>query len=197
LFKILLIGDSGVGKTSVILRYTKGIFREEFLNSIGVDFRSKDLNYDGRKIKLQIWDTAGEERYRTITASYYRGAHAIAIVFDLTKMETFEHVKRWIEDINKYAKENVLKFIIGNKSDLVQKRQVNYIDVRNFANKMNITYFEVSAKNAENINEFFEGATKIFLSKYICEDEEKRKIILNKNKPKNKNSSSKKKDDKC
>ena len=193
MFKILLIGDSGVGKTSVILRYTKGIFREEFLNSIGVDFRSKDLNYDGRKIKLQIWDTAGEERYRTITASYYRGAHAIAIVFDLTKMETFEHVKRWIEDINKYAKENVLKFIIGNKSDLVQKRQVNYIDVRNFASKMNITYFEVSAKNAENINEFFEGATKIFLSKYICEDEEKRKIILNKNKPKNKNSSSKKK----
>ena len=167
------------------------------MNSIGVDFRSKDLNYDGRKIKLQIWDTAGQERYRTITASYYRGAHAIAIVFDLTKNETFEHVKRWIEDINKYAKENVLKFIIGNKSDLVQKRQVNYIDVRNFANKMNITYFEVSAKNAENINEFFEGATKIFLSKYICEDEEKRKIILNKNKPKNKNSSSKKKDDKC
>ena len=167
------------------------------MNSIGVDFRSKDLNYDGRKIKLQIWDTAGEERYRTITASYYRGAHAIAIVFDLTKMETFEHVKRWIEDINKYAKENVLKFIIGNKSDLVQKRQVNYIDVRNFASKMNITYFEVSAKNAENINEFFEGTTKIFLSKYICKKKKKRKIILNKNKPKNKNSSSKKKDDKC
>ena len=180
------------------MRYTKGIFKEEFLNSIGVDFRSKDLNYDGRKIKLQIWDTAGQERYRTITASYYRGAHAIAIVFDLTKMETFEHVKRWIEDINKYAKENVLKFIIGNKSDLVQKRQVSYTDARNFASKMNITYFEVSAKNAENINEFFEGATKIFLSKYISEDEEKRKIILSKNNPKsNKNSSKKKKDDKC
>ena len=197
LFKILLIGDSGVGKTSLILRYTKGIFREEFLNSIGVDFRSKDLIYDGKKIKLQIWDTAGEERYRTITASYYRGAHAIAIVFDLTEIETFEHVKRWIEDINKYAKENVLKFLIGNKSDLVLKRQISYSDARSFASKMNTTYFEVSAKNDENIKEFFEGATKIILSKFISDDEEKRKIILNKSRLKNKNNSTKKKQDKC
>ena len=167
------------------------------MNSIGVDFKSKDLIYDGKKIKLQIWDTAGEERFRTITSSYYRGAHAIAIVFDLTKIETFEHVKKWITEINKFAKENVLKFLIGNKSDLVQKRQVNYIDVRNFASKMNITYFEVSAKNDQNINEFFEGATKIFLSKYISEDEEERKIILRKNKGKTKNISKNKKDDKC
>ena len=110
------------------------------MNSIGVDFRSKDLTYDGKKIKLQIWDTAGEERYRTITSSYYRGAHAIAIVFDLTKLETFEHVKRWIEDINKYAKENVLKFLLGNKSDLIEKRQINYADGRLFASKYNILY---------------------------------------------------------
>ena len=197
LFKILLIGDSGVGKTSVILRYTKGTFKEEFMNSIGVDFKSKDLIYDGKKIKLQIWDTAGEERFRTITSSYYRGAHAIAIVFDLTKIETFEHVKKWIADINKFAKENVLKFLIGNKSDLEGKRQITYSDARNYANKMNITYFEVSAKNDQNINEFFEGATKIFLSKYICEDEDKRNIILGKNKDKIKKNSTNKKDDKC
>jgi Ras-related protein Rab-1A len=167
------------------------------LNSIGVDFRSKDINYDDKKIKLQIWDTAGEERYRTITASYYRGANAIAIVFDLTKIETFEHVKRWIEDINKYAKENVLKFLIGNKSDLIQKRQINYMDARNFACKMNITYFETSAKNNENINEFFEGATKIFISKYICKDENVKKIILTKNNSKNKKIGKKKKDENC
>ena len=179
------------------MRFTKGIFKEEFLNSIGVDFTTKELNYDGKKIKLQIWDTAGEERYRTITASYYRGAHAIGIVFDLTKMETFEHVKRWLEDINKYAKENVFKFLIGNKSDLVQKRQVSYSDARNFASKMNTIYFEVSAKNNENINEFFEGATKIYLSKYICEDEEKRKVILQKNNVKGKKNTKKKKDDNC
>ena len=188
-----------MGKTSVILRFTKGIFKDEFLNSIGVDFRSKDINYDGKKIKLQIWDTAGEERYRTITSSYYRGAHAIAIVFDLTKLETFEHVKRWIEDINKYAKENVLKFLIGNKSDLVEKRQVNFADIRAFASRMNTTYFEVSAKSNENINEFFEGATKIFISKYICNDEAQKNIILNKNlaKNKNKNPTKKRKDDNC
>ena len=170
------------------------------MNSIGVDFRSKDITYDGRKIKLQIWDTAGEERYRTITASYYRGAHAIAIVFDLTKIETFEHVKKWLEDINKYAKENVLKFLIGNKSDLVQKRQVNFSDIRSFASRMNTTYFEVSAKNNENIDEFFEGATKIFISKYICIDEDKKNIILDKNRTKNKNNKNtqkKKKDDNC
>ena len=199
LFKILLIGDSGVGKTSVILRFTKGIFKDDYLNSIGVDFRSKDINYDGKIIKLQIWDTAGQERYRTITSSYYRGAHAIAIVFDLTKLETFEHVKRWIEDINKYAKENVLKFLIGNKSDLVQKRQVNFSDIRTFSSRMNTTYFEVSAKNNEGVNEFFEGATKIFISKYICNDEDKKNIILDKNKAnnKNKNSTKKKKEDNC
>ena len=167
------------------------------MNSIGVDFRSKDLTYDGKKIKLQIWDTAGEERYRTITSSYYRGAHAIGIVFDLTKIETLEHVKRWLEDINKYAKENVLKFLIGNKSDLKEKRQITYFDARNYANKMNSIYFEVSAKSSQNINEFFEGATKIFLSKYISEDEEERKIILRKNKGKTKNISKNKKDDKC
>ena len=148
---------------------------------------------------MQIWDTAGEERYRTITSSYYRGAHAIAIVFDLTKLETFEHVKRWIEDINKYAKENVLKFLIGNKSDLEQKRQINFSDIRTFSSMMNTTYFEVSAKNNEGVNEFFEGATKIFISKYICNDEDKKKIILDKNKAKskNKNSSKKNKEDNC
>ena len=121
------------------------------LNSIGVDFKSKDLMYDGKKIKLQIWDTAGQERFRTITTSYYRGAHAIGIVFDLTKIESFEHVKRWVEDINKYAKENVLKFLLGNKSDLIEKRQINYADGRLFASKYNMTYFEISAKNNENI----------------------------------------------
>ena len=156
------------------------------MNSIGVDFKSKDLIYDGKKIKLQIWDTAGEERYRTITSSYYRGAHAIGIVFDLTKIETFEHVKRWLEDINKYAKENVLKFLIGNKSDLKEKRQITYFDARNYANKMNSIYFEVSAKSSQNINEFFEGATKVKIlvkmkkkeKLYFVKIKEKKKIFL-------------------
>ena len=151
--------------------------------------------YDGKKIKLQIWDTAGQERFRTITTSYYRGAHAIGIVFDLTKIESFEHVKRWVEDINKYAKENVLKFLLGNKSDLIEKRQINYADGRLLASKYNMTYFEISAKNNENINEFFEGAAKIYISKNSGNNEEMRKIVLRKNDPKNEKELKKKKKD--
>ncbi len=201
LFKILLIGDSGVGKTSVILRYTKNTFQEQFFNSIGVDFKSKDLNIDGRKVKLQIWDTAGQERFRTITTSYYRGAHAIVIVFDLTKRQTYEHIQKWMNDINRFAKENVLKFIIGNKSDLTNEKQVNYEEVRSLASQMKATYFNVSAKKNENINEFFEAATKIFLIKYNFYEEENNIIKLNKkeikNEVKNKNKKGNKKDDKC
>ena len=198
MFKILLIGDSGVGKTSVILRYTKNIFHEEFLNSIGVDFKSKDLLLDGRKIKLQIWDTAGQERFRTITNSYYRGAHAIVIVFDLTKRESYEHVQKWISDINRYANENVLKFLIGNKADLTNEKQVSYQEARALASQMKATYFNVSAKKNENINEFFEAASKIFLSKFNFYEEDNKKIVINKKG--NKRSSSKKlkkKEEKC
>ena len=197
LFKILLIGDSGVGKTSVILRYTKNVFHEEFLNSIGVDFKSKDLNIDGRKVKLQIWDTAGQERFRTITTSYYRGAHAIVIVFDLTKRQTYEHVQKWMNDINRFAKENVLKLIIGNKSDLTNEIQVSYEEVRALASQMKATYFSVSAKKNENINEFFEAATKIFLIKNNFYIEENNKAIkLNKNEYKNKDKNKYKKENK-
>ena len=192
-----MIGDSGVGKTSVILRYTKNIFHEEFLNSIGVDFKSKDLLLDGRKIKLQIWDTAGQERFRTITNSYYRGAHAIVIVFDLTKRESYEHVQKWMSDINRYAKENVLKFLIGNKADLIKEKKVSYEEARALASQMRATYFNVSAKRNENINEFFEAASKIFLSKFNFLEEDNKKIVLNKKENKKSSKNVKKKDDKC
>jgi len=197
LFKILLIGDSGVGKTSVILRFTKNIFKDEFLNSIGVDFKSKDLNIDGKKIKLQIWDTAGQERFRTITSSYYRGAHAIAVVFDVTNRQSYEHVQRWMSDINKYAKENVLKFLIGNKSDLVNDIKVLYEEARALASQMNTTYFSLSAKKNENINEFFETATRLFLIKYNFFEKENKNVTLNKKDIKDNKKKKKKKDDNC
>ena len=115
---------------------------------------------------MQLWDTAGHERFRTITTSYYRGAHGIATVFDLTDRQTFEHVEKWMEEINKYAKENVMRFLIGNKSDLVDKRQVTYEEVRALANKLNIYYVETSAKNNVNITDFFRIATQNYLNKY-------------------------------
>jgi len=200
LFKILLIGDSGVGKTSLIMRFTKNIFNEDFLNSIGVDFKSKDLNVEGKKIKLQIWDTAGQERFRTITSSYYRTAHAIAIVFDITRRQSYEHVKRWVEDINKYAKENTIKFLIGNKTDLANEKQVSYEEARALASQMNMTYFHLSAKRNENINEFFEAAARIFLIKYnLYEEENYQNVRLNSQQVRyrNNNRRGKKKNENC
>ncbi len=116
------------------------------VSSIGVDFKTKDILVNDKKVKLQLWDTAGHERFRTITTSYYRGAHGIVTVFDLTDRETFEHVEKWLGEINKFAKENVMRFLIGNKSDLVDKRQVSYEEARILANKLNIYYVETSAK---------------------------------------------------
>ena len=110
------------------------------ISSIGVDFKSKDIMVNGQKVKLQIWDTAGHERFRTITTSYYRGAHGIVTVFDLTERESFEHIEKWLDEINKYAKENVMRFLIGNKSDLVDKRKVSYEEARALANRLNIYY---------------------------------------------------------
>ena len=136
------------------------------VSSIGVDFKSKDIIVNDQKVKLQIWDTAGHERFRTITTSYYRGAHGIVTVFDLTERETFEHVEKWLDEINKYAKENVMRFLIGNKSDLVDKRKVTYEEGRALANKLKIYYVETSAKNNINVSEFFQIATKEYLNKY-------------------------------
>ena len=166
IFKILLLGDAGVGKSSIILRYKKNEFNASMVSSIGVDFKTKDIIVNDKKVKLQLWDTAGHERFRTITTSYYRGAHGIATVFDLSERESFEHVEKWLEEINKYAKENVMRFLIGNKSDLVDKRQVTYEEVRALANRLNIYYVETSAKNNINISDFFQIATKNYLSKY-------------------------------
>ena len=192
-----MIGDSGVGKTSVILRFTQNIFKEEFLNSIGVDFKSKDLSIDGKKIKLQIWDTAGQERFRTITSSYYRNAHAIVVVFDLTNRQSYEHVQRWMNDINKFAKDNVLKFLIGNKADLINERQVHYEEARALASQMNTTYFSLSAKKNENINEFFEAAARLFLMKYNFYDKENNNVTLSRRGIRDSRKRNKKKDENC
>ena len=187
----MLLGDAGVGKSSIILRYTKNEFNASMISSIGVDFKSKDIMVNGQKVKLQIWDTAGHERFRTITTSYYRGAHGIVTVFDLTERASFEHIEKWLDEINKYAKENVLRFLIGNKSDLVDKRKVSYEEARALANRLNIYYVETSAKNNINISDFFQIATKDYLNKYDFKKEKElagvslnSKKIINENKNK-------------
>jgi Ras-related protein Rab-1A len=115
----------------------------------------RTIQLDGKTIKLQIWDTAGQERFRTITSSYYRGAHGIIVVYDTTDSETFEHVKTWLHEIDRYASENVNKLLVGNKSDLTTKRQVDTDAAKEFAGQVNIPFLETSAKNATNVEDAF------------------------------------------
>ena len=155
LFKLLLIGDSGVGKSCLLLRFADDTYTESYISTIGVDFKIRTLNLDGKTIKLQIWDTAGQERFRTITSSYYRGAHGIIIVYDVTDTESFNNVKTWLQEIDKYASENVNKLLVGNKSDLVVKKTVDSTMAKEFADSLGIPFLETSAKNSTNVEEAF------------------------------------------
>merc|ERR1739848_471326 len=154
-FKLVLIGDSGVGKSCLLLRFADDTYTESHISTIGVDFKIRTIQLEGKTIKLQIWDTAGQERFRTITSSYYRGAHGIIVVYDTTDSETFEHVKTWLHEIDRYASENVNKLLVGNKSDLTTKRQVDSEAAKEFATQVSIPFLETSAKNATNVEDAF------------------------------------------
>jgi Ras-related protein Rab-1A len=155
LFKLLLIGDSGVGKSCLLLRFADDTYTDSYISTIGVDFKIRTVDLDTKTIKLQIWDTAGQERFRTITSSYYRGAHGIIIVYDITDKESFENVRQWLFEIDRYASENVCKLLVGNKSDLANKRQVEFETAKGFADELNIPFLETSAKNATNVEQAF------------------------------------------
>lgn len=156
LFKLLLIGDSGVGKSSLLHRFADDDYKDDYISTIGVDFKIKTLEGpDGKQMKLQIWDTAGQERFRTITSSYYRGAHGIIIVYDITDSESFANVKQWLHEINRYASENVNKLLVGNKSDLTSDRQVSTEQGKELAESLKLDFVETSAKSNNNVTEVF------------------------------------------
>jgi Ras-related protein Rab-1A len=156
LFKLLLIGDSGVGKSCLLLRFADDTYTESYISTIGVDFKIRTIELDGKTVKLQIWDTAGQERFRTITSSYYRGAHGIIIVYDVTDRQSFQNVEHWLKEIDKYATGNVNKLLVGNKSDLQSKKVVTYDEAKEFADKHGIKFLETSAKNSHNVEQAFQ-----------------------------------------
>ena len=164
----MLLGDSGVGKSCIIIRYIENNFSHNLMNSIGVDFKLKNIEIDSKKIKLQIWDTAGQERFKTITTSYYKGAHAILVVFDITDRDSFDHVRNWMADIDKFGKEGVLRILVGNKCDLAHNRQVTMEEAKEIANKYGIKYIETSAKDTINIDDLFISTAKDLLNKQIA-----------------------------
>ena len=155
IFKIIIIGDSGVGKSCVLMRFVDDVYTDHYTTTIGVDFKIKTIHHNDQVIKLQIWDTAGQERFRTITSSYYRGDNAIIMMYDVTVPDSFANIKHWQNDVNRYTLENVTKLLVGNKSDLEKKQVVDYLSGVALANELNVPFIETSAKNSMNIDRAF------------------------------------------
>ncbi len=157
-FKILLVGDSGVGKSSLLLRFATGDFEEDQQATIGVDFKSRIVDVGGKRVKLTVWDTAGQERFRTLTSSYYRGAHGIVYVFDVTRRETFESLGEiWMHEVSMYSTiEDSIKMVVANKTDLGSQREVGTQECVEFAKKHGCLYVETSAKGNVAVEQAFE-----------------------------------------
>nr|QZX57794.1 ras-related protein Rab43 [Locusta migratoria] len=157
LFKIVLIGDCGTGKTCVVQRFKSGTFIERHGSTIGVDFSMKTVIVDGKKVKLQIWDTAGQERFRTITQSYYRSANGVIIVYDITKRSSFLSLQRWIEEVRRYTASNVMLVLVGNKCDMESLREVEFAEAEAMCEYIPEILFvlEASAKDNTNIDDAF------------------------------------------
>mmetsp|Transcript_73247 Transcript_73247/g.116757 ORF Transcript_73247/g.116757 Transcript_73247/m.116757 type:complete len:202 (+) Transcript_73247:47-652(+) len=155
LFKLVLIGDASVGKTSLLLRFADDSFEDNYISTVGVDFRFRTVTVDNELVKLQIWDTAGQERFRTITSAYYRGANGVILVYDITNNETFQHVQDWLDEVHKAAGETVTKLVVGNKADLESQRQVNEQQAHQYAQSVNASFIETSAKTAANVDKSF------------------------------------------
>ncbi|KAF7684770.1 GTP-binding protein YPT1 [Astathelohania contejeani] len=169
LFKLILIGNSGVGKTCLINRYTDNTYDTNYISTIGVDFKIKTVKIDSEISKLLIWDTAGQERFRTITSSYYRGAHGIIIVFDMTDEESFKDVEGWLEEIRKHGSEEVEILLLGNKIDMESKICIKDEDVYKLLERNNITkgcFYQTSAKENIKVSDVFEDLTKRLMEKY-------------------------------
>ncbi|XP_041099085.1 RAB11a, member RAS oncogene family, like [Polyodon spathula] len=163
LFKIVLIGDSGVGKTNLLSRFTRNEFNLESKSTIGVEFATRSINVEGKTVKAQIWDTAGQERYRAITSAYYRGAVGALLVYDIAKHLTYENGERWLKELRDHADSNIVIMLVGNKSDLRHLRAVPTDEARAFAEKNGLSFIETSALDSSNVELAFQTSlTEIY-----------------------------------
>ncbi|KAL7555796.1 hypothetical protein ACA910_002262 [Epithemia clementina (nom. ined.)] len=164
LFKVLIIGDASVGKSSMLLRFTDDSFDEHIQSTIGVDFKVKHLQVEDKKVKLTIWDTAGQERFRTLTSSYYRGAHGVVLVYDVTRTDSFENLAQWLKEVQMYSPnggESVVKLLVGNKCDLERQVPVEQADA--WARSQGMLFLEASAKTRLGIRQVFMEVVKKML----------------------------------
>ena len=183
-FKVVLVGETGVGKTSIISQFIDQVFEEELQTSTGGSFSSKEIFFDnGKSLKLEIWDTAGQERYRSLTKIFYKNSSCAILVYDITKKQTFDELKNyWIGQIKESAPKDIMLAIVGNKEDLLDKEQVDENEARDFAKENNALFFSTSAKNSNAINQLF-----IDIGKKYTGWNSNAKIELNKEKNDNEN----------
>jgi len=155
LFKVVLIGDSGVGKSNLLSRFTRNEFNLESRSTIGVEFATRSIQVDGKTVKAQIWDTAGQERYRAITSAYYRGAVGALVVYDIAKHVTYENVERWLKELRDHADQNIVIMMVGNKSDLRHLRAVPTDEAKAYAERQTLSFIETSALESTNVEAAF------------------------------------------
>lgn len=165
MFKILIIGNSSVGKTSFLFRYADDSFTSAFVSTVGIDFKVKTVIRREKRMKLQIWDTAGQERYRTITTAYYRGAMGFILMYDVTNEESFNSVQDWVTQIKTYSWDNAQVILVGNKSDMEAERVVTYDRGKQLADQLGLEFFETSAKENVNVKNVFERLVDIICDK--------------------------------
>ena len=178
LFKILIIGESGVGKTCFLLRYAENSFVANHLLTIGIDFKIKMIEIEGKIIKLQIWDTAGQDRFRTITKTYYKGSHGVILVYDVCDEKSFGNMKNWVNQIEQNARSSICKVLVGNKCDKPE-RVITEEQGRKFAEEFNMQFYETSAKTGQNVNEAFTYLTGKILQIYKNKEGHNGGITLN------------------
>uniref|UniRef100_A0A8C4R2I4 RAB10, member RAS oncogene family n=1 Tax=Eptatretus burgeri TaxID=7764 RepID=A0A8C4R2I4_EPTBU len=177
LFKLLLIGDSGVGKTCILFRFSDDAFNTTFISTIGIDFKIKTVELGGKKIKLQIWDTAGQERFHTITTSYYRGAMGILLVYDITNSKSFENISKWLRNIDEHASEDVERMLLANKCDMEEKRMVSREKGEQIAREHGIRFYETSAKANVSIEKAFLTLAEDILKKTPCKEQDRKEPV--------------------